>query len=498
MYRPFAQTPDIFRQLPTSASFCYSQPSSDGDNSRGPLELEVMGLDPQTFLTSDHCLIRKSASLQSNACQSSQLLSPATLQSTFQSSLVSPSCLTSYPCPGNLEEEHANNDFPSTGILTGEPSGPLVYNFIQVAPNGPLDGNVTSYEFKTPYDMTAPCSDPSWDRLKGSLSAVGDMKSRKSRGLNFFWRSLFPSRKVVSTQSDSDSRRGVRKTHSDVRCLSKSRDKRCSTLMFAISSCLMLLVAVKLLVSSQLSEVRTGDQVEISPHFLQQKDRWWEEAILYEIFPASFRDSDSDGFGDFRGIRQKIPYLKQLGVTGIRLNSIFAALDYPYQYEHVTDFKSVDPHLGGLGEFELLVQALHQAHLTLVLDINPTVTSDQHPWAAQWLTNKSSEFSSFYSVNRENVRITRFFSFLRLLLSFLLFSSLKEGDCHGLYGPILQRHRHIVLHPSIPFTRVTKRGFFHSDQYSLQQMIESKFIRRVLFSSNLLLFSSSSSCSFSL
>ena len=144
-------------------------------------------------------------------------------------------------------------------------------------------------------------------------------------------------------------------------------------------------------------------------HKFRSKDFWWKESILYEIFPVSFKDSDDDGFGDLTGIRSKIPYLKDLGITGIRLSSVFSALDYPYQYDHVIDFKAVDVKIGSLHDFQLLLQDIHANDMTLVLDINPTITSDQHPWATSWLSrNKSfpsSDHSYFYALNRNVVSI---------------------------------------------------------------------------------------------
>lgn len=143
---------------------------------------------------------------------------------------------------------------------------------------------------------------------------------------------------------------------------------------------------------------------------LNPSERWWKEGIFYEIFPPSFKDSNSDGFGDLNGIREKLSYLKSdLGVTGIRLNSIFRALDYPFQYDHVVDFKSVDPHIGTLEDFVQLVNEAHEMNLAILLDINPVMTSDQHPWATQWLLNKSlsaGDFSSFYAPNPKNVSPT--------------------------------------------------------------------------------------------
>lgn len=142
--------------------------------------------------------------------------------------------------------------------------------------------------------------------------------------------------------------------------------------------------------------------------------RWWKEGIFYEIFPASFKDTNSDGFGDLNGIREKLSYLKSdLGVTGIRLNSIFKSLDYPFQYDHVVDFKSIDPHIGTFEDFVQLVRSAHDLSMAIILDINPVMTSDQHPWATQWLLNKSlpslsGDFSSFYTPNPKNVSTKSF------------------------------------------------------------------------------------------
>ncbi|XP_076359584.1 amino acid transporter heavy chain SLC3A1-like [Tachypleus tridentatus] len=123
---------------------------------------------------------------------------------------------------------------------------------------------------------------------------------------------------------------------------------------------------------------------------------WWQGTVSYEIFPASFQDSDDDGFGDFTGLRQRLHYVQKLNVASIRLNSIFSALDYPLEYTHVIDFKNVDPHLGRTSDFDELVQDIHARGLYVILDINPALTSDQHPWAAHWQQNKSGEYKYFY------------------------------------------------------------------------------------------------------
>ncbi|XP_076365911.1 amino acid transporter heavy chain SLC3A1-like [Tachypleus tridentatus] len=129
---------------------------------------------------------------------------------------------------------------------------------------------------------------------------------------------------------------------------------------------------------------------------------WWQGTVSYEIFPASFQDSDNDGYGDFRGLIQRLDYVQSLNVASVRLNSIFSALDYPLEYGHIIDFLSVDPHLGRMEDFQQLVEELHARDMRLILDINPSLTSDQHTWAAHWLQNRSGIFKYYY-VNNESL-----------------------------------------------------------------------------------------------
>ena len=82
---------------------------------------------------------------------------------------------------------------------------------------------------------------------------------------------------------------------------------------------------------------------------------WWRGSTFYEIFVASFKDSDGDGFGDLNGLRHQISYLKELGINVIRLNSIFSALDYPHRYDNILDYFSIDPHIGKWTDFLDLV-----------------------------------------------------------------------------------------------------------------------------------------------
>ncbi|KAJ6217301.1 hypothetical protein RDWZM_008458 [Blomia tropicalis] len=113
---------------------------------------------------------------------------------------------------------------------------------------------------------------------------------------------------------------------------------------------------------------------------------WWQGTTFYEIFPASFKDSDGDGFGDLRGITQNVAYLRSLGISAIRLSPIYAANDYPQRFDNVLNF----------------IEVLHTNQIRVILDLNPTITSDQHPWSTHRTLNRTGEYAYYYE-NRSTI-----------------------------------------------------------------------------------------------
>ncbi|KAM7354720.1 amino acid transporter heavy chain SLC3A1-like [Cochliomyia hominivorax] len=105
------------------------------------------------------------------------------------------------------------------------------------------------------------------------------------------------------------------------------------------------------------------------PRTCNPKTAWYRGSVFYEIFPASFQDSDNDGIGDLRGIVKSTDYLKALGVSAIRLNSIFPCTDYPDNYENITSLMDVANVLGSLEDLRQLSQSLHARNISLILDI---------------------------------------------------------------------------------------------------------------------------------
>lgn len=96
---------------------------------------------------------------------------------------------------------------------------------------------------------------------------------------------------------------------------------------------------------------------------------WYQGKVFYEVFPASFKDSNNDGIGDLRGLTKKLDYIKELGCIAIRLNYIFEAQDYPENYGNTTSLLKIDRSLGVLKDFQDLVQAVHEKEMYIILDI---------------------------------------------------------------------------------------------------------------------------------
>jgi len=106
---------------------------------------------------------------------------------------------------------------------------------------------------------------------------------------------------------------------------------------------------------------------------------WWRDAVVYQIYPRSFQDSDGDGVGDLRGIAQRLDHLVYLGVDAFWLSPIYPSPLADFGYD-VSDYTGVDPQLGTLADFDMLVSEAHDRGLRVLLDLIPCHTSVEHPW----------------------------------------------------------------------------------------------------------------------
>ncbi|MEV7636135.1 glycoside hydrolase family 13 protein [Pseudarthrobacter enclensis] len=106
---------------------------------------------------------------------------------------------------------------------------------------------------------------------------------------------------------------------------------------------------------------------------------WWEDAVVYQIYPRSFADGNGDGMGDLSGVTSRLPYLERLGVDAVWLSPFYKSPQADGGYD-VADYRQVDPLFGSLADFDTLLREAHGRGLKVIVDLVPNHTSDEHVW----------------------------------------------------------------------------------------------------------------------
>ncbi len=122
---------------------------------------------------------------------------------------------------------------------------------------------------------------------------------------------------------------------------------------------------------------------------------WWRGAVIYQIYPRSYQDSNGDGVGDLLGITQRLPYIRSLGVDAIWISPFFTSPMKDFGYD-VSDYCDVDPMFGQLSDFDVLVETAHQLGLKVMIDLVLSHTSDQHAWFAESRADAGAEKGDWY------------------------------------------------------------------------------------------------------
>jgi len=123
--------------------------------------------------------------------------------------------------------------------------------------------------------------------------------------------------------------------------------------------------------------------------------KWWKEAVVYQIYPRSFKDSNGDGIGDLQGIISKLDYIKSLGVDVLWLNPIYPSPNCDNGYD-VSDYEGIMPEFGTMEDFDALLQGLHQRNIKLVMDLVVNHTSDEHKWFQQSRSSRENPYRGYY------------------------------------------------------------------------------------------------------
>ena len=122
---------------------------------------------------------------------------------------------------------------------------------------------------------------------------------------------------------------------------------------------------------------------------------WWHGAVIYQVYPRSYQDSNGDGVGDLPGITARLPHIASLGVEAVWISPFFTSPMADYGYD-VADFRDVDPVFGTLDDFDTLLNRAHELGLRVIIDQVYSHTSDQHPWFAESRQSRSNPKADWY------------------------------------------------------------------------------------------------------
>lgn len=123
--------------------------------------------------------------------------------------------------------------------------------------------------------------------------------------------------------------------------------------------------------------------------------RWFQEAVVYQVYPKSFMDSDGDGLGDLRGVIEKLDYLKELGIDVIWLNPCYKNSGVDGGYD-ISDYRAIAPELGTMADFDELLAQAHRRGIRVVMDLVVNHTSTEHPWFVESRASKDNPKRDYY------------------------------------------------------------------------------------------------------
>src|SRR5579863_3562248 len=122
---------------------------------------------------------------------------------------------------------------------------------------------------------------------------------------------------------------------------------------------------------------------------------WWRHAVLYEIYPRSFQDSDGDGIGDIKGITARLDYLHDLGIDTIWITPMYPSPGVDYGYD-IADYTAIDPTYGTMADFDKLVAEARKRNIRVIMDYVINHTSDQHPWFLESRSSRDNPKRDWY------------------------------------------------------------------------------------------------------
>ena len=150
---------------------------------------------------------------------------------------------------------------------------------------------------------------------------------------------------------------------------------------------------IKCLLLSLTFAVTTFAQQPAAPQ--AQADNWWKHAVIYEIYPRSFQDSNGDGIGDINGITSRLDYLQNLGIDAIWITPMYPSPGIDYGYD-ISDYTAIDPVYGTMANFDHLVAEAKKRNIRVIMDYVINHTSDQHAWFKESRSSRTNPKRDWY------------------------------------------------------------------------------------------------------
>jgi oligo-1,6-glucosidase len=123
--------------------------------------------------------------------------------------------------------------------------------------------------------------------------------------------------------------------------------------------------------------------------------QWWKEAVIYQIYPRSFKDSNGDGIGDIKGIISKLDYLKELGIDVIWLSPVYKSPNDDNGYD-ISDYRDIMDEFGTMADWEMLLDEMHKRGIKLIMDLVVNHSSDEHAWFMESRKSKDNPYRDYY------------------------------------------------------------------------------------------------------
>ncbi|MGL4696087.1 glycoside hydrolase family 13 protein [Enterococcus larvae] len=127
----------------------------------------------------------------------------------------------------------------------------------------------------------------------------------------------------------------------------------------------------------------------------EQSGKWWQQAVVYQIYPRSFQDSDGDGIGDLQGIISRLDYLKKLGITAIWLSPVYKSPNDDNGYD-ISDYQGIMDEFGTMADMDELIEKAAAADIRLIMDLVVNHTSDEHRWFIEAASSPDNPYRDYY------------------------------------------------------------------------------------------------------